>query len=80
MDALLGGLLLALTCMAAWLCWNLLVRPRALLGLWSDGGASDGWFEDHPVGLRALQLATGATVLLLGFLTGLVWSFLITTA
>lgn len=81
MDALLGGILMALTLSLAAIYWQLLVRPEALLWFLHDGGvAQEGWFNEHPAGLRALRWVTGGTLLLLGFLTGLVWTFLVSTA
>jgi hypothetical protein len=79
MDALLGGILMGLTLALAAIYWQLLVRPEVLLSLWQDV-PQDGWFEEqHPAGLRALRWVTGATLVLLGFLTGLAWTFLVST-
>ena len=81
MAALVGGFLLATTVAFATLYWQLLVRPEVLLSFWRDGSmVQEDWFDHHPAGLRALRWATGATLFLLGFLTGLAWSFLVTTA
>ncbi len=80
MDALLGGVLMALTLALAAIYWQLLVRPEFLLAFWHDG-QQEGWFEEqHPAGLRALRWVTGGTLVLLGFLTGLAWMFLVSTA
>lgn len=80
MDAVLGGVLMALTLALAAIYWQLLVRPEVLFALWQDA-RQEGWFEEqHPVGLRALRWVTGGTLLLLGFLTGLAWMFLVSTA
>lgn len=80
MDAMLGGILMALTLSLAAIYWQLLVRPEVLLALWRDT-PQEGWFEEqHPAALNALRWLTGATLLLLGFLTGLAWTFLVGTA
>lgn len=79
-DAIVGGLFVAATMVVGYLYWQLLVRPDVLLSFWHDGSAThDGFFEEHPAGLRALKWVTGGVLLLLAFLTGLVWSFLIGT-
>lgn len=79
MEGLLGGILSMLTLGLAALYWQLLVNPEVLLSLWHDA-PQDGWFEEqHPAGLRALRWVTGATLVLLGFLTGLAYTFLLST-
>lgn len=80
MEAVLGGVLMAVTLVLAGVYWQLLVRPELFLSMWLDG-RQEGWFEEqHPAGLRALRWITGGTLLLLGFLTGLAWMFLVSTA
>jgi hypothetical protein len=80
MEAVVGGVMVGLTIAVAWVFWQLLVRPDALLSLWQER-PHEGWFEEqHPVGLSALRWVTGAMLVLLGFLTGLVWTFLVYTA
>lgn len=81
MDAIFGGVLTGVTMAVATLYWHLLVHPDLLLSLWHDGSAAEeSWFQEHPAGLRALRWAAGSTLLLLGFLTGLVWAFLLSTS
>ena len=79
MGTVLGGVLMAVTLVLAGIYWKLLVRPEVLLSLWLDG-RQDGWFEEqHPAGLRALRWVTGVLLVVMGFLTGLAWSFLLST-
>jgi hypothetical protein len=79
-DAVLGGVLLALTLAVGGVFWLLLVQPDVMLSMWQDGNVTqENWFEHHPVGLRALRWTMGGTLFLFGFLTGLAWTFLIST-
>lgn len=77
MDAVLVGLLTALTIALGAALWYLLVRPDVVLSLWNEGAATqEGWFEEHPATLTALRWALAVAVFLLGFLTGLATAFL----
>lgn len=80
MDAVVVGLLVALTLSVCMALWYALVRPDVVLSLWSEGAATeDGWFEEHSGSLTALRVALGVGVFLLGFLTGLATAFLRST-
>lgn len=77
MDAVVVGLLTALTLALGSALWTLLVHPDVLLARWSRGGMTqEGWFEEHPAALSALRWVLGGVLFLFGFLTGLVTAFL----
>jgi len=77
MDAVLVGLLVAVTLALGAALWSLLVRPDVLLSLWDRGAATDdGFFEEHPATLVALRWSLAGFVFVLGFLTGLATAFL----
>ncbi|MEQ1505815.1 MAG: hypothetical protein ABMB14_26510 [Myxococcota bacterium] len=80
MEPLIVGGLTALTAVVGMAFWQVLVRPEALLALWSDPRSEpEGWFDLHPGILRALRYALGAVLFLSGFLTGLALTFLLGT-
>lgn len=77
MDAVLVGLLVAVTLALGMALWSLLVRPEALLSRWDRGAVTDdGFFDEHPAALTALKWALGGFLFLLGFLVGLATAFL----
>ena len=56
------------------LLWGLLVHPEVVLAPTKSAG-DEGWYEHHPVTLRALRVAVGVMLFLLGVLTGLAVGF-----
>ena len=76
MEPLIVGALSAATAVLLLAFFLLLVRPEALLAMWSDPRGDDGWFEHHPGALRALRYALGSLLFVSGFLTGLALTFL----
>lgn len=84
MDAVLVGALTGLAAVVGVLLWQLLVRPQASLAWWAGDGPRrpdlDRWIEQHRGALRALRIAGAGIVFLLGFLTGLLLTFLRATA
>lgn len=80
MEPFIVGGLTAVTAVLGVAFWQLLVRPEALLALWTDPSTpSDVWFEHHPGALRALRYSLGTVLFLSGFLTGLALTFLLGT-
>ena len=79
MDPLIVGALTGITAVVGVAFWQLMVRPRALLALWSDATERESWIEHHPGALRALRWTLGAVLVLAGFLTGLTLTFLLKT-
>ena len=80
MDAGLVGLMTASTVTFGTIFWYLLVRPQVLLSFLDQNAVTDAaWVEPDAPTLRALRWASGATLFLLGFLTGLITAFLSST-
>lgn len=78
MDAIVVGLLTGGAAVVAVLLWQLLVRPEATLAWWAGRAPDDRWLD--PATVRALRMAGGGMVFLLGFLVGLALTFLQATA
>lgn len=79
MDAVLVGIFTAVTVGLATVFWYLLVAPERVVSLF--GEVSDEWFDDEEGGgsVSALLWATGLSVFLCGFLTGMLVAFLAST-
>ena len=78
MDAVLVGIFTALTVGLATVFWYQLVAPERVVSLF--GEVSDEWFEEDGGGsVSALVWATGLSVFLCGFLTGMLVAFLAST-
>ena len=79
MEPMLVGAMTGLTAMIGVAFWQLMVRPEALLSLWSDPESHEPWFDEHPGALRALRWTLGVLLFLSGFITGLTLTFLMQT-
>jgi len=77
MEQVVVGALLAATIGLGTLYWYLMVLPDVALSFWRDrADDGDDWFEQQPSALRALRMATGGVLLMLGFFTGFALTFL----
>lgn len=77
-EPLVVGALTGLTSVVGLAYWQALVRPAALLALWSDPEESlEPWYDRPPSAVRALRWALGTALVLCGFLTGLVLTLLL---
>ncbi|HHO52527.1 MAG TPA: hypothetical protein ENK18_17080 [Deltaproteobacteria bacterium] len=80
MEPLIVGGLTGITAVVGVAFWQLMVRPNALLALWSDPSVpAEPWFEHHPGALQGLRWALGIVLFLSGFLTGHTLTFLLQT-
>lgn len=74
MEAVVVGVLTALTVGLGTIFWYLLVAPERVVALFGD--VSEQWFDDDGgASVRALTVATGLAVFLAGFLTGAAVAF-----
>jgi len=79
-EPLVVGALTGLTSVVGLAYWQALVRPSALLTLWSDPDHSiEPWYDRPPAAVRALRWSLGVALVLCGFLTGLVLTLLLAT-
>jgi len=79
-EPLVVGGLTGLTSVVGLAYWQSLVRPTALLSLWSEPDQElEPWYDQPPSAVRALRWALGTALLLCGFLNGLVLTLLLAT-
>ncbi|MEN0061034.1 MAG: hypothetical protein AAGA48_02735 [Myxococcota bacterium] len=80
LEPLIVGALTGLTSVVGLAYWQSMVRPAALLTLWSDPDQTfEPWYDRPPAAVRALRWALGMGLALCGFVTGLVLTLLLAT-